>query len=57
MNPKYKVWFHLVAQILGQAAVAALVPPGAEKYYSAIVAVIGVIVAFYDTTTSNTPAA
>lgn len=58
MNPKYSLFFHLLAQVLAQSAVAALVPGGIyEKVFAAVVAVVGVIVAFYDTTqtNSNTP--
>lgn len=65
MNPKYSLFFHLLAQVLAQGAVASLVPAGIyEKVFAAIVAVVGVIVAFYDTTaaptnntTTTTPAA
>ncbi len=55
MNTKLKLAFHLLAQILVQGAVAALVPQGGEKYYAAVVAIVGVVVAFYDNQTAQQP--
>ena len=48
MSTKLKLLVHLLGQILAQGAVAALVPVGYEKYYAAAVAIVGVIIAFYD---------
>lgn len=47
---KLRLFFHLLAQILAQTAIIAIVPGGVEKYYAAAVAVVGVIVAYFDTT-------
>jgi hypothetical protein len=48
MFKKFNVYFHLIAQILAQGAVAELVPVAYKPYFSALVAVIGVLVAFSD---------
>lgn len=47
---KLRLFFHILAQILAQGAVIAIVPGGVEKYYAAVVAVVGVLVAYFDTT-------
>lgn len=56
---KVKLTFHLVAQILAQGAVVALVPAKFNPLFAAIVAIIGVVVAFLDNpftpSTPNTP--
>ena len=49
-NPKTKLILHLVAQILGQSAVLALVPQEYVPVFTAIVAVIGVIMGYNDQT-------
>lgn len=48
MNPKLSVALHLVFQILGQTAVKEVVPAEYQPILTAIVAVIGVFVAFSD---------
>lgn len=53
MSKSTVLFLHLLANILAQGAVIALVPSGQpEKIYQAVVAIVGVIVAFYDTTSS-----
>ena len=47
---------HLLANILAQGAVIALVPQGGwpGKILQAVVAIVGVLVAFFDTSTTTT---
>lgn len=53
-NPKVNMLLYLAAQILAQGAVQALVPDGIwNKVYTAVVAVVGVLVAFTDTTVAE----
>lgn len=48
---KTRLVVHLAAQILAQGAVVALIHSNTGKeWYAAAVAVVGVLVAFYDTT-------
>lgn len=47
------LFLHLVAQILAQSAVIAIVPFGSEKYVAAAVAILGVIIAFSDQSLSK----
>lgn len=55
---KVNLYLHLLVQILAQGAVASLVRGGAEKYYAAVVAIVGVTAAFFDNqNTSQTPPA
>lgn len=52
---KLRLSLHVLAQILAQGAVVALIPSGTpEKYFAAVVAIVGVLVAFYDTTAAPT---
>ena len=44
---------HLVAQILAQGAVLEIVPPQFKPYFAALVAVVGVFVAYFDQTASQ----
>lgn len=53
---KFRLALHIIAQVLGQAAVAALIPASIAKYYAAAIAVVGVLVAFFDTSTQTPPA-
>lgn len=57
MSNKARLALHLLAQILAQGAVVELVPASATKYFAALVAVVGVFVAFFDTGAPTTPAA
>ncbi len=51
---KVNVYFHLLAQILAQAAVIEIVPIDYKPYFMAFVAIIGVLVAFSDQSLSKT---
>lgn len=56
MSQKTILLLHVLSNILAQGAIIALVPSGwPEKVFQAAVAVIGVFVAFYDTTSSALP--
>ena len=55
--PKFELVIHILAQILAQGAVAALVPAGGEKYFAALVAIVGVVVALYGPYSTPTPSA
>jgi len=57
MSNKLRLALHLAAQILAQGAVVALVPASASKFFAALVAIVGVFVAFFDTSASNPPTA
>jgi len=45
---KLKLALHLVAQLLAQGAIIELVPTEYKIYFAALVAVVGVLVAFFD---------
>ncbi len=49
----WRLTFHLLAQIVAQGAVAGLFTGSFEKYFAAAVAIIGVVAAYYDTTSTN----
>ncbi len=51
-NPNVRLVVHLLAQIVAQTAVANLVPSNYEPLYAALVAIVGVFVAFVDQTVS-----
>ena len=58
MSAKTRLYLHMLGQILAQGAVAELVPSGlAKNIFAAVVAVVGVLVAFADQsiTTQNQP--
>lgn len=58
MSKSTILFLHLLANILAQGAIIALIPAGQPiKYYQAIVAIIGVIVAFYDTASGKSVSA
>jgi len=57
MSNKARLTLHLVGQILAQSAVVALVPASAAKYFAAAVAIVGVLIAFFDTGAPTTPQA
>ncbi len=46
---------HLIAQLVAQGAIIDLVPVQYKPVFMAVVAVIGVLVAFYDNTSYNPP--
>lgn len=50
MNSKTILGLHLIGQILAQTAVIEIVPAQYKPYFAALVATIGVIIAFFDTT-------
>ena len=53
---KLRLTFHLLAQVLAQGAVYLLLKDHSpEAIYAALVAVVGVLVAFFDQTYSKTP--
>jgi len=55
MNSKLVLFFHLAGQILAQTAVAGLpLFKTHEPIYSAVVAIVGVFIAFFDQTQSKT---
>ena len=53
MNKKLVLGLHLVGQILAQTAVIEIVPQDYKPYFAALVAVIGVLIAFFDTTVNS----
>jgi len=55
MNNKLRVTLHILGQILAQGAVVALVPASADKYFAALVAIVGVLIAFFDQGAPSTP--
>ena len=44
---KIEPYLHVLAQLLGLAAVSTLVPVTDQKYYLAVVAIVGVLVAYF----------
>lgn len=54
VNTKTILGLHLIGQILAQTAVVEIVPSEYKPYFAAIVATIGVIIAFFDTTHMQT---
>ena len=54
---KINVYIHLLSQVLAQTAVASLVPAHFQPYFAAVVAILGVLVAFFDQTAGSAPTA
>ena len=52
-SPKVRIVLYLIGQILAQGAVVAIVPAVAAPYFAALLAVIGVLVAFSDTSVAR----
>lgn len=48
-NGKLNLFLHLLVQVLTQTAVIAIIPEPAKPYVTALVAVLGVTAAFFDT--------
>jgi hypothetical protein len=53
MWKKTNIYFHLIAQILAQGAVVEIVPAEYKPYFMALVAIVGVLVAFTDQSLSK----